>query len=139
MNAKIEEDNDGQNKKGSLLRRIGKEETLSLAQKIWPDQSKVATQIASEALTVIREKYQTDPTFFSGRSAKGIVGGLFYLLGQRYGNSRTQRQIATSLNTTEVTVRAHSRYWAEPIQNHYRRAKAKQSDAERTVRLSNHP
>ena len=136
MNAKIEENNDGQSKKGSLLRRIGKEETLSLAQKIWRDQSKVATQIASEALTAIHEKYQTDPTFFSGRSAKGIVGGLFYVLGQRNSNVRTQRQIATSLNTTEVTIRAYSRYWADPIQNHYRRAKTKQSDAEQTAPLS---
>jgi hypothetical protein len=52
--------------------RIGKEEILSLAQKIWQGQNKEDTDIASEALTIIREKYEADPTFFSGKSVKGI-------------------------------------------------------------------
>jgi transcription initiation factor TFIIIB Brf1 subunit/transcription initiation factor TFIIB len=112
-------------KSTQILRRIGKEEILSLAQKIWQGQNRVATEIASEALTVIHEKYETDPTFFSGKSAKGIVGGLFYLLGQRHGHVRTQREIAVGLNTTEVTVRASCREWAEPLQNRWRHGKMK--------------
>lgn len=108
-----------------ILNRIGEQEILSLAQKIWQGQNEVATKIASETLAVIRVKYQTDPTFFSGKSAKGIVGGLFYLLGQRYGSMRTQRQIALGLSTTEVTVRASSREWTQPLQNDCRHVKRK--------------
>jgi transcription initiation factor TFIIIB Brf1 subunit/transcription initiation factor TFIIB len=109
----------------NILNRIGKEEILPLAQKIWQGQNEVATEIASEALAIIREKYEIDPTFFSGKRAKGIVGGLFYLLGHRCGNLRTQRQIALNLNTTEVTIRASCREWAEPLQRHYRHSKTK--------------
>ena len=105
--------------------RIGKEDVLSLAQKIWQDQTDVNREIASEALIIILEKYETDPTFFSGKSIKGIVGGLFYLLGQRHGKFKTQRQIATSLGTTEVTIRASCREWAEPLRNHYRHMEIK--------------
>jgi len=108
-----------------ILNRIGKQEILSLAQKIWQSQNQVATEIASETLTVIRERCQTDPTFFSGKSAKGIVGGLFYLLGQQCGSIRTQRQIAIGLNTTEVTIRTSSREWAQSLQNYCRYEKGK--------------
>jgi hypothetical protein len=122
---RIEESMTGKTERTRIPNRIGKEEILSLAQKIWPGQDKVAAEIASEALAIIREKYETDPTFFSGKSTKRIVSGLFYLLGQRYGNLRTQKQIAVSLNTTEVTMRASCREWAEPLQNHCRHAKTK--------------
>jgi len=104
----------------NVLIRIGKEEILSSAEKIWQGQNKLNMEIASEALTIIREKYEDDPTFFSGKSVKGIVGGLFYLLGQRHDNVRTQRQIAMSLNATEATIRDSCRKWAKPVQNHYR-------------------
>jgi transcription initiation factor TFIIIB Brf1 subunit/transcription initiation factor TFIIB len=110
-----------------ILDRIGKEEVQSLAQKIWQGENRVNTKIASEALAIIREKYETDPTFFSGKSAKGIAGGLFYLLGQTYDSVRTQRQIAKSLNTTEMTIRASCRDWTEFLQNHHR-----------NIHLSNH-
>jgi hypothetical protein len=122
---KIEESMKGKKEKTCTLNRIGKEEILSYAQKIWPGQDKVAAEIAAEALVIIREKYETEPTFFSGKSTRRLVGGLFYLLGQRYGNLKTQRQIAVSLNTTEVTMRASCREWAEPLQNHCRHAKTK--------------
>lgn len=103
--------------------RVGREEILSYAQRIWQDQDRVTTEIASDALTIIHKKYEAEPTFFSGKSMKGIVGGLFYLLGQRYGKFKTQRQIATSLNTTDVTVRASCRTWTELVQKHYGYAK----------------
>jgi transcription initiation factor TFIIIB Brf1 subunit/transcription initiation factor TFIIB len=116
---KVEKRITGKTKKTRILARIGKEEILLLAQKIWQGQTNLDTKIASEALTIIHEKYEANPTFFSGKSIKGIVGGLFYLLGQRYGNFKTQRQIATSLSTTEVTVRASCRMWTEPVRKHY--------------------
>lgn len=64
-----------------VLSRIGQESILSFAQKTWRNQHSAAEKIALEALNVICETYQTNPAFFSGKSAKGIVGGLFYLLG----------------------------------------------------------
>jgi hypothetical protein len=60
---------------------------------------------------VICETYHTNPAFFSGKSAKGIIGGLFYLLGHRFHALRTQKEIAVCLNATEMTIRASSRKW----------------------------
>jgi hypothetical protein len=71
------------------LRRFGEEDVLSFAQKTWQDQQSVARSMASEALNVLHETYETNPTFFSGKSAKGVVGGLFYLLGHCNGNVKT--------------------------------------------------
>jgi transcription initiation factor TFIIIB Brf1 subunit/transcription initiation factor TFIIB len=105
------------------LRRFGEKDVLSFAQKTWQDQQSVARSVASEALNVIYETYQTNPTFFSGRSAKGIVGGLFYLLGQCNGNVKTQKEIARSLGTTEMTIRSSYRMWMKPFQSYSRRRK----------------
>jgi len=106
-----------------ILGRIGEEDVISLAQKIWHNQQLVATKIASEALDIISETYQANPTFFGGKSAKGIVGGLFYLLGHQYNSIKTQREIARSLNATEVTIRASYREWVKPSQSYFRRGK----------------
>jgi transcription initiation factor TFIIIB Brf1 subunit/transcription initiation factor TFIIB len=105
------------------LRRFGEEDVLSLGQKTWQDQPSVARSMASEALSVIYETYGTNPTFFSGKSAKGIVGGLFYLLGRFNGNVKTQKEIARSLGTTEMTIRASYRTWVKPFQNYSKRRK----------------
>jgi transcription initiation factor TFIIIB Brf1 subunit/transcription initiation factor TFIIB len=94
-----------------ILSRIGQESILSFAQKIWRNQHSAAEKIALEALNVICETYQTNPAFFSGKSAKGIVGGLFYLLGHRYSKVKTQKEIARSLNATDMTIRASYREW----------------------------
>lgn len=94
-----------------ILSRIGQESILSFAQKIWRNQHSAAEKIASEALNVVCETYQTNPAFFSGKSAKGIVGGLFYLLGHRYSKVKTQKEIARSLNATDMTIRASYREW----------------------------
>lgn len=94
-----------------ILNRIGQESILSSAQKIWRNQHSAAEKIASEALNVICEAYQTNPAFFSGKSAKGIVGGLFYLLGHEFCKVKTQKEIARSLNATDMTIRASYRGW----------------------------
>ena len=94
-----------------ILSRIGQESILSFAQEIWRDQHSVAAKITSEALNVICETYQTNPAFFSGKSAKGILGGLFYLLGYRFSMVKTQKEIARSLNATDMTIRASYRVW----------------------------
>jgi transcription initiation factor TFIIIB Brf1 subunit/transcription initiation factor TFIIB len=94
-----------------ILSRIGQESILSFAQEIWRNQHSAAAKIASEALNVICRTYQTNPTFFSGKSAKGILGGLFYLLGHQFSKVKAQKEIARSLNATDVTIRASYRRW----------------------------
>jgi hypothetical protein len=94
-----------------ILSRIGQESILAFTQEIWRDQHSAAAKIASEALNVICETYQTNPAFFSGKSAKGILGGLFYLLGHRFSRVKTQKEIARSLNATDMTIRASYREW----------------------------
>ncbi len=102
---------------------LEKKDMLLFAQKTWQDQQSVARSMASEALNAIYETYQTNPAFFSGRSAKGIVGGLFYLLGHCDGNVKTQKEIARSLGTTEMTIRASYRTWMKPFQSYSRHRK----------------
>ena len=106
-----------------ILGRIGEDDVISFAQKIWHNQQPVATKIASEALNIISETYQANPTFFGGKSTKGIVGGLFYLLGHQYNSIKTQREIARSLKATEVTIRASYHEWVKPSQSHFRHGK----------------
>jgi hypothetical protein len=97
--------------KNDILRRIGQESILSFAQEIWSDEHSATAKIALRAVNVICEAYQRDPAFFSGKSAKGILGGLFYLLGHRFRKNKTQKEIAESLNATEMTIRASYREW----------------------------
>jgi hypothetical protein len=109
--------------KNCILRRFGEKNVLSFAQETWQDQPSVARIMASEALNIIYETYQTNPAFFGGKSAKGVVGGLFYLLGRCNGNVKTQKEIARSLGTTEMTIRAFYRMWLEPFQNYSKHRK----------------
>jgi hypothetical protein len=97
--------------KNRVLGRLGQESVLSFAQEIWRDQHSTVAKIVTEALSVIRETYQANPAFFSGKSAKGILGGLFYILGHRFRRVKTQKKIAQSLNTTDMTIRASYREW----------------------------
>jgi transcription initiation factor TFIIIB Brf1 subunit/transcription initiation factor TFIIB len=78
---------------------------------------------------VIHETRQTDPTLFKRKSERGIVGGLFYLLGHRYGSVKTQREIARSLNTTEITIGASCRAWAKPLKDYSRNRNRQRGNA----------
>jgi transcription initiation factor TFIIIB Brf1 subunit/transcription initiation factor TFIIB len=79
--------------------------------KIWQNQPDVAALIASEASRMIKSACKSKPTFFSGKTEKGILSGLLYHLGLVRNHVKTQRQIARSLNTNEVTVRESWRDW----------------------------
>jgi transcription initiation factor TFIIIB Brf1 subunit/transcription initiation factor TFIIB len=116
------------NEEPQVLNRISEEEVLSYAHRVWPDQQSMAIRVASEALTVIRETCQINPMLFRRKSGKGIVGGLFYLLGYRCGSIKTQREIARSLNTTEITIGASCRAWMKPFQDYLRHRNRQQRD-----------
>jgi transcription initiation factor TFIIIB Brf1 subunit/transcription initiation factor TFIIB len=51
--------------------------------------------------------------FFQRKSGRGILSGLSYYLSQKYEENKTQRLIARSLKTTEMTVRASYRNWTK--------------------------
>jgi transcription initiation factor TFIIIB Brf1 subunit/transcription initiation factor TFIIB len=97
----------------AVSQRITIDKISSLAHEIWRDSPKIAEKTASEASRIIQLASERTPTFFSGKSAKGILGGLFYHLSHRYNNVKTQKEIARCLGTTEMTVRASSRDWQE--------------------------
>jgi len=81
--------------------------------KVWQDQPSIAEKIASDVLLILTQAYERKPCFFSGKSEKGILSGLLYHLSRRCKSAKTQRAIARSLKTTEMTVRASHRNWLE--------------------------
>jgi transcription initiation factor TFIIIB Brf1 subunit/transcription initiation factor TFIIB len=56
-----------------------------------------------KASKIIDEAYKRNRVFFSGKSKRGIIAGLFYCLDRSLGSFKTQKEIARSLNTTEMT------------------------------------
>jgi hypothetical protein len=51
--------------------------------------------------------------FFNGKSAKSILGGLFYLLGYRHDAIKKQNELADQLGTTDHSIRISYRNWLE--------------------------
>ena len=94
-----------------ISRRLSYADILECALKTWAGQEQIAKNVANEAVTIICEAYERNPALLGSKSKKWILGGLFYLFGQRYGHPKTQKQIARILNTNEVTVRASCRDW----------------------------
>jgi transcription initiation factor TFIIIB Brf1 subunit/transcription initiation factor TFIIB len=91
--------------------RIADKYIVAFANKIWQDQPKTAETVSMEASKIVDIAYRRNSVFFSGKSKRGVVAGLFYCLGLSLGSFKTQREIARSMNTTEMTVRASSRDW----------------------------
>jgi transcription initiation factor TFIIIB Brf1 subunit/transcription initiation factor TFIIB len=96
----------------SILRRIPIEEVEAAAHAIWADKS-VADKVAFDAVGIINQTYKRRFAFFNGKSAKYIVGGLFYLLSYRYDSIKKQNELADKLGTTDVTIRGSYRQWIE--------------------------
>jgi transcription initiation factor TFIIIB Brf1 subunit/transcription initiation factor TFIIB len=94
----------------SILKRIPMEDIVTLAHALWSDKA-IADKVAADTDATISQAYQRKFVFFNGKSAKYVVGGLFYLLSFRYDSIRKQREIADKLGTTDVTVRASYRQW----------------------------
>lgn len=91
--------------------RLTQERISASVYKIWQNQPDIAASIASEVSRMIKSACESKPTFFSGKTEKGILSGLLYHLGLVCNHVKTQRQIARSLNTNEVTVRESWRDW----------------------------
>jgi len=96
----------------STLNRIKINEVTEAAQAIWP-QKDVSEKIGSEAVKILNQTYKRKFVFFNGKSYRFLVGGLFYLLGYRYNAVRKQRELASMLGTSDVTIRKAYRSWLE--------------------------
>jgi transcription initiation factor TFIIIB Brf1 subunit/transcription initiation factor TFIIB len=98
-------------------KRLSPERVLIAALKVWQNQLSVATDVSASASKIIQAAYEKTPSassnFFSGRSEKGILSGLFYRLALSTVNVKTQHEIASALGTTETTVRVSSRDWLD--------------------------
>jgi transcription initiation factor TFIIIB Brf1 subunit/transcription initiation factor TFIIB len=94
----------------SILSRISEKEIAATARSIWAETSN-ADQIANESLKIINQSYRRQFNFFSGRSSKWLLGGLFYILGYRYSETRKQKELANKIGTTEMTIRDSYRSW----------------------------
>ena len=95
----------------SITNRLSSE-VIAAAKTVWLDQV-IAEKIASSALEIIADANKSNFAFFSGKSSRGLIGGLFYLLGFRYDAVRKQKELAEKLGTTDVTIRASYRKWLE--------------------------
>jgi transcription initiation factor TFIIIB Brf1 subunit/transcription initiation factor TFIIB len=93
------------------LERLSYVQVLSYSSIVWKDKQFIAELIAAEASRIIQTVNKRRSTFFSGKSEKGLLSGLFYLLSLKNKAMKTQREISRSLNTTDVTVRASYRKW----------------------------
>lgn len=92
-------------------KRLSNERVLVAAVAVWQNQLSMATDVSTRASKIIQKAYETAPTFFSGRSEKGILSGLFYQLALNTVNMKTQQEIASALGTTEMTIRASFHDW----------------------------
>lgn len=92
------------------VERLSPKKVLLYASKLWEDKL-ISELIASETSKIIKTVYRKKSAFFSGKSAKGVLSGIFYLLGIKNKAKKTQRDIAHSLNTNDVTVRDSYREW----------------------------
>lgn len=107
--------------------RLTSAQVMSYASKVWGPQQSVSTLITAETVQIIHFVKNRKHVFFSGKSEKGILSGIFYLLAMKNRIPITQRQIARRLSTTDVTVRASYRDWIEnfpeffPVKTHHTR------------------
>jgi hypothetical protein len=95
----------------SILSRLSSE-VIATAKTVWSDQI-IAEKIAASALEIIAIASKSNSAFFSGKSSRGLIGGLFYLLGFRYDAVKKQKELAAKLGTTDVTIRVSYRKWLE--------------------------
>jgi transcription initiation factor TFIIIB Brf1 subunit/transcription initiation factor TFIIB len=93
------------------LERLSPEKLMVFASTVWQNQPSVASDVSVRASYIIQAAYKKSPTFFGGKSDKGILSGLFYYLGSNIGSWKTQQEIALALGTTDITTRTSYRNW----------------------------
>lgn len=102
----------------SIVRRISYSNILKAAREVWGCQS-TADKIAKETFEIITKTSEEKLDFYSGKSSRAILGGLFYLLGIKYAAVKTQKEVAVKLYTTDVTIRYSYRRWLEAFSDFF--------------------
>ena len=122
------------------LRQLTLIDVLNYASKIWKGQELVAKTMTSETVRIIRQAHEKMPSFFANKSRKWLLGGLFYLIGKEMNVARSQKQIARSLDTDEMTIRDSYREWLGHFPKFWPKATArpKKRSSERSE-ASSHP
>lgn len=77
---------------------------------LWSDK-KISGKITSDVIKIMNKVYRKNFLFGNGKSLRCPLGGLFYLLGHRYGDPKKQREVALVLQTTEVSIRIYYKQW----------------------------
>jgi len=86
--------------------RIEPKDVATWAHNVWLEETDFARKVVRETLNLVREIYQKNLILLCGRTKRGIVGALFYLLGLKYDKYRkSQLEIADVLNIHTVTIR----------------------------------
>jgi hypothetical protein len=102
----------------ALLDRVSFKDVLDAANVVWFN-NPIANEVAAETMSILNMAYHNKPRFFNGKCSRGLVGGIFYLLGFRHDIARKQKEIAFSLGTTEVTVRSSYRQWLQEFSEQF--------------------
>jgi endonuclease III-like uncharacterized protein len=90
--------------------RITPDEIKIAAKTIWSN-SVISKVIGEETVDTLLLAQKRKPSFFAGKTSRGLVGGLFYLLGYKYDSAKNQKELADRLCTSDVTIRASYRNW----------------------------
>ena len=109
LNAAILQQNTIEQKKPNAS-RFSHRKIMIQASKVWPDPA-TAKSLTEKALKKIKTTHLRKRIFFSGKSERGLLSDLFYLLGIKNEAGKTQREIARGLNTNDVTARTSYRDW----------------------------
>jgi hypothetical protein len=95
--------------KNHVGERLSSAKVLSYASTIWQDHPLMAELMATETSQIFRTIHKRRQNYFSGKSQKRLLSGIFYLLGIKNKAIKSQQEIARCLSTSEATVRVSSR------------------------------
>lgn len=111
----------------NIFYRIHCEKITSSARVVWENQE-TAGDIASNTLQILAKVSKQNLVFFCGKPPKCIHGGLFYILGFRFKEIKTQNEIANFLCTTEVSIRKSYKSWLNEFPQYFTDINAKIED-----------
>jgi len=92
------------------MNRITLSELLAATQLVWLNKE-TCRKVAQNCYEAISEAEKRKVTYCSGRKARALVAGLFYIMGYRFDCVKKQNDLANRLGTTDVTVRISYRKW----------------------------
>ena len=94
------------------IRKISLENISAMSHFLWSD-GLIADRIALESMEILEQAYKRNSAFFNGKGPRNLIGGLLYLLGFRHDYIKRQNEIASTIGTSDVTIRGSYRDWLE--------------------------